>query len=149
MGKCNQKPKFTCGDVRANARCVFYDLPVPSYSKLDEEECLTIEETTEDLYNLISWIRESVDLDEYDDECLNTEKVNDVYFKNKNRYLLKDVLKELVTKVCAIEEASGEGTDDTLSLDFKCLVSPCGEQITNLKDLLQVLINEICKLKNQ
>ena len=54
------KPKHTCGDRSSNARCVFYDLNTPSFSKLSESECTTIEETTSDLYKLVSWLRESV-----------------------------------------------------------------------------------------
>ena len=30
------------------------------------------------------------------------------------------------------------------NLDFDCLVDPCGDPITNLKTLLQLLINQAC-----
>lgn len=142
------KPKYTCG-TRTNSKCVFYDLKVPDYSNLIDEDCVVIEETTEDLYKLVSWLKESVDLEDFEDECLDLEKVKDTYKKDKNRFLVKDVLKELTSKICNLEESADDSNDDTLELDFKCLVSACGEPISSLKDLLQALIDEVCNLKEQ
>lgn len=149
MSKYKMNPKYTCGDTRANARCVFYDLNVPEFSNIAEEECLTIHETTEDVYKLIEWIKQSIDLEELDPSCFETEKVQDIYFKNMNRFLIKDVIKELRDEVCQIKDTMNDGDPDNLGLDLKCLVAPCGDQITSLKDLLQVLIDEICILKGQ
>jgi hypothetical protein len=115
---------------------------------LDGEDCVVIEETTEDTYNLITWIKESIDLEDFDPDCLDIEKKEDSYNTDKTRYLVKDVLTALTERVCDLETEVDEANDDTLELDFKCLVAPCGEQIGSLKDLLQTLINEICQLKN-
>ena len=148
MAKCkSNKPKYTCGDRRSNARCVVYDLDIPEYSNLFEEECVTLEETTEDLYHLISYIKESIDLENFNPQCLNISKVKDTYkSSNSDRFLLKDVVENLEKKVCELENS--DSTDDSLELDFKCLTSVCGEPISSLKDLLQTLINEVCNLKN-
>lgn len=137
------KKKNTCGN-RVPASCVFYDLNVPEYSKLDKEECLVIEETTEDLYNLVTWIKESIDLKNFEKDCLEVDDVEDTYNKDKRRFLIKDVIIELKNKMCELEGRLSDDSDDTLELDFKCLVGPCGDPITSLKDLLQVLINKHC-----
>ena len=145
MDSCKNKPKNTCGDRKSNARCVFYDIDVPSYSKLDEEDCITIEETTEDLYKLVSWIRQSIGTSNFDAECLEIEKVPDTYVKNNNRFLLVDIVKELVKKQCTESESTNNDINNVLAnLDYKCLVDECGVKPGNLKDFFQLLINYTC-----
>lgn len=144
------KPKHTCGDRSSNARCVFYDLDIPSFSKLSNNDCVTVEETTTDLYNLVSWLRESVNIENLDIRDLDLQSVLDSYEPTKQRYLVKDVLEGIISQVDDIKKLTeSNDTNSGLELDFKCLVSSCGEPITNLKDLLQVLIDEVCNLKNQ
>ena len=51
MGNCRDTNlKYNCGDKRQNARCVLYEGYIPNYSKLLDEDCITLEETTEELY---------------------------------------------------------------------------------------------------
>lgn len=147
MGACNYKPKYTCGDSKTNARCVFYDLPVPEFSNIYEEDCLTTEETTEDIYELISWIKESIDLEDIDIECLEVEKVKDKYFKDKNRFLIKDILEKLIQRECN-NSIGGDSNDIPFiltNLDYKCLVDECGIKPGSLMELLQMIINKICE----
>lgn len=143
MSKFN--PKYNCGDRRSNAACVFYDLNVPEYSKLSEEECLTLQETTEDLYKHVTWLREAVEVEEIEG-CLNVETTKDSYRPNTTRYLLKNMVKELSEKVCNLE-VEKEDENPILGLDFKCLTTVCGDPVSSLKELLQTLIDEICLLK--
>lgn len=144
------KPKHTCGDRSSNARCVFYDLNIPPFSKLSDSECVTVEETTSDLYNLVSWLRESINIENLDIRDLDLQSVLDSYEPTKQRYLVKDVLEGIISQVDDIKKlAESNDTNSGLELDFKCLVSSCGAPITSLKDLLQVLIDEVCNLKNQ
>ena len=144
------KPKHTCGDRSSNARCVFYDLNTPSFSKLSDSECVTVEETTSDLYNLVSWLRESINIENLDIRDLDLQSVLDSYEPTKQRYLVKDVLEGIISQVDDIKKlAESNDTNSGLELDFKCLVSSCGAPITSLKDLLQALIDEVCNLKNQ
>ena len=143
------KPKHTCGDRSSNARCVFYDLNTPSFSKLSNNDCVTVEETTSDLYNLVSWLRESVNIEGLDMKDLELHSVLDSYDTSKQRFLVKDVLGEIISQVDDIKKLTETNdTDSGLELDFKCLVSSC-TPITSLKDLLQTLIDEVCTLKNQ
>ena len=144
------KPKHTCGDRSSNARCVFYDLNIPSFSKLSDSECVTVEETTSDLYNLVAWLRESINIENLDIRDLDLQSVLDSYEPTKQRYLVKDVLEGIISQVDDIKKlAESNDTNSGLELDFKCLVSSCGAPITSLKDLLQALIDEVCNLKNQ
>ena len=144
------KPKHTCGDRSSNASCVFYDLNIPPFSKLSDNECVTVEETTSDLYNLVSWLRESINIENLDIRDLDLQSVLDSYEPTKQRYLVKDVLEGIISQVDDIKKlAESNDTNSGLELDFKCLVSSCGAPITSLKDLLQALIDEVCNLKNQ
>ena len=144
------KPKHTCGDRSSNARCVFYDLNIPPFSKLSDSECVTVEETTSDLYNLVSWLRESINIENLDIRDLDLQSVLDSYEPTKQRYLVKDVLEGIISQVDDIKKlAESNDTNSGLELDFKCLGSSCGTPITSLKDLLQALIDEVCNLKNQ
>ena len=144
------KPKHTCGDRSSNARCVFYDLNTPSFSKISENDCTTVEETTSDLYNLVSWLRESVNVEGLDIKDLEIQSVLDSYDNSKQRFLVKDILSEIISQVDDIKKLTDlNDTDSGLVLDLKCLGNSCGTPITSLKDLLQTLIDEICNLKNQ
>ena len=144
------KPKHTCGDRSSNARCVFYDLNTPSFSKLSGSECTTIEETTSDLYNLVSWLRESVNVEGLDIKDLEIQSVQDSYDNSKQRLLVKDILSEIISQVDDIKKLTDlNDTDSGLVLDLKCLGNSCGPPITSLKYLLQTLIDEVCTLKTQ
>ena len=145
---CGNKPKHTCGDRRSNARCVFYDIPVPTYSRLKEEDCITVEETTDDLYNLISWLKESVDISEVSIKDLDVESVPDSYVKGNHRVLLKEVITKLISELNNLKNRVDEKDPEKMDLDYKCLVSPCGNQISTTEELLQVLIDEVCNLKS-
>lgn len=145
MGCCDQKRKHKCG-TKQQAICTSYKGDIPEYSKLHDEDCITIEETTNDTYELISDIRDRLDLTGYNRKCISVDKSQFKYDKEED-YKLTDILNELTEKVC--ELGGGDDDGDSLDLDFKCLVSPCGNEISTLKDLLQTLINEVCELKNK
>ena len=153
MSCCGDNKKFNCGE-RISSKCVFYSKYFPEYTNLEDHECTTIEETAEDTYKLIDWIKESIDLEDYDPKCVDdVEKVEDVYFKNKNRYLVKNVVQSLTEKVCELEESfntpNGNNQIDILAnLDYKCLTGLCDPKPGSLQELFQILINEICELKN-
>lgn len=143
MGCCDDtNKKFNCGKKQQSA-CVFYKKELPKYSEL-ETGCASIEETTEELYKNQANILKSIDTKDLGKNCLDYPTVE---IDDKDVILVKDVLKTLETQICNIMNA--DDNDDSLELDFKCLVSPCGSQINSLKDLLQTLINEICEIKDQ
>mgnify|MGYP003609290505 FL=1 len=143
MGCCDEtNAKFNCGE-RIPSACVFYKKYFPSYSTLDKN-CATIEETTEELYKNQEYILRSIDTSKLTEDCIDYPTVE---INGEDKILIVDILQKIQDEICEMKEESTE--DNSLELDFKCLVSPCGETITSLKDLLQVLINEICILKGE
>lgn len=97
------------------------------FSKLAENDCTTIEETTSDLYNLVNWLRESVNVEGLDIKDLELQSVLDSYDTSKQRYLVKDVLREIISQVDDIKKLTDlNDTDSGLVLDLKCLGNSCG-----------------------
>lgn len=144
MGCCdNTNKKFNCGK-KHQASCTFYKEELPKYSEL-EKGCVTLEETTTELYKHQDRILKSIDTSDLGKECLEYPTVE---IDDEDVILIKDVLLVMEEKICLILDANEE-PDTSLELDFKCLADPCEGQITSLNGLLQVLINEVCTLKQQ
>ena len=147
--KCNNnKLKHTCG-IKTPSRCVFYDLELPEFSKLNIlNDCITIEETTDDLYNLTDLILSSIDTKDLGKQCLNYKVSQNKYKPSENIIFIKDILLKFEEEICDLKNKLNSGSDESLELDFKCLTGVCNNEIDSLKDLLQILINEICNLKS-
>lgn len=142
---CGDKLKNTCG-VKYNARCVYYDLVIPEWSDLHDQDCVTLEETTEDIYNTLDDIKEDLDLSDLGNNCIDYEEEEVGNIKPKEAFLA------LETKICEVQEALNNVDScciDMESIDTACLVDECGDGITTPEELLQIIINEICILKNQ
>lgn len=144
MGCNNYKFKDTCG-TSLFATCVTVEIEFPSISSLHGGACTDLDSVITDLYELID--KSYVDMEAYEKGCLNFSPTADaditpVQVLNK----LTAELCTLKTTVAAIESIN---LDD---LDLTCLgpVDTCGEPIsvTNATELLQLLINEVCALKN-
>jgi len=87
---CTGKTKNNCRKVNSN--CVSYEPLVPTYSDLYDEGCLSIEETTTDLYNIITEIREDHNFEDLRGECIT-------YPTGEIKIL--DVLSAMQTFICA------------------------------------------------
>ena len=155
MNNCRKnKPKHNCG-IRTPATCVFYNLELPEISKLKVlEDCITIEETTEDIYNILDFIIDDIDTSELGKKCLDYKKSKNKYRPDKEIILVKDVLLKLEDVICELKDKDSNNCDTidkcfVDKLDFKCLIDPCNDNINSLSQLLQILINEICDLKQQ
>ena len=66
MNNCNDKTKIRCKKVDAN--CVNYGTALPEFSELGS--CVTIAETTEELYSLIGGIKSEIELSTLEATCL-------------------------------------------------------------------------------
>lgn len=66
----NNQRKDSC--VKGYAVCVSYEGNLPAYSGLVQQPCISIEEVGEDLYALMTDIRESVNVETLDYDCLTT-----------------------------------------------------------------------------
>lgn len=150
MRNCGKnKLKHKCG-IKTPATCVFYELELPEISKLKIlEDCISIEDTTDDTYSLIKSVFQSIDTKDLGEKCLTYETTKSSYEPTKDVVLVNTVLLKFEDEICKIKEILSDSADDSLELDFKCLVSPCETTITSLKDLLQVLIDAVCELKEQ
>lgn len=136
---CNNKIKHTCGDS-LKAECVDYEGEVNPQSGLINDSCLSIEETTQDIYNQL----EQIDVTDIDD-CLNYEEIG-------GKILINSAVKTHGEEICAIKQQitalQNTAICNTIitgcNLDFKCLVDSCGDDITTLGQLLQAMIDKIC-----
>ena len=141
---CGKKLKHTCG-TKIPSTCVPYELEVPEVSKLHEEKCLVVEDTTKDIYELLTSIKESINLENLDKSCLDIDKEKDSYTK-ENTFKVNDVLQALIHKGCG-SESSTESNDINFilqNLDYKCLNAECDTKPSNLFQFFQLLIDKIC-----
>lgn len=136
--------KYNCG-TRTSSRCVTYDRELPDLSKLQDRDCITIEETTKDLYEIVESFNESTDLSELGKGCINYEE------EERGRIQVKEALLKLEEEVCNLKNipTTGEGGSVDLSrLDTSCLVDECDTGFSTLEKLLQGIIDKVCQLSN-
>ena len=140
MKNCNQKIKHTCGS-KNYATCIDYESGVNVDSELDENTCLTIEETTQDIYNQI----ENLNLSELGELCLSYTQVS-----GKN--IVKNVLLKFEEEICTLKEKVNllETTDICsksiipCSLEFGNLLNACGDgSPTTLAETLQLILDNL------
>lgn len=142
MGKCD-KIEDTCGK-KINSRCVDYEGEVNSQSELEQEGCLNLHETTEDIYDQLEDIQTSIDLSDFKEDCIEYEQEGETLKVN-------EVLKGLQDKVCELAETE-EGCHPIFDADITCLgldldclsTDPCGDPITTFKQLIQAMITQAC-----
>ena len=145
---CGNKTKNTCGE-KGYATCVYYEKAVPDFSEL--EDCITLEETTEELYKIVKDLREQIDLSKLG-KCDDLDYVLD---GENNRIIVKNVLLKYEEEICAlkakVEELETKNISEMLiadwGLDFPegCLTLPCDNSIATVKDLFQAIINKTCE----
>ena len=87
--------KKTCGG-RQEASCTFYDPQLPEFSKI-EEDCVTLEDTTEDTYVLITEIKEEINLENLGGNCLT-------YSLTEGKIIVKEALLKQETEICELKE---------------------------------------------
>lgn len=144
-----------CGDKigaclkKTNARCVTYEGKHSECSELDCCDRPSVHDTLEDMSDQFSAICSAIDTAGLGDLCLEYDGTGE-----EGEVLVKDVLLKLEQTVCDLKEniqEEGEcnpifNQDITCAgLDLSCLVDECGEQPSTFKEVLQIMINEICK----
>ena len=144
MKKCNQKIKHTCGSI-VFADCTSYQTDLPEFSEL---ECPSIEETTEELYNLVGEIKEQTDLSELGDACLE-------YLLDENdKIVVKNVLLKFEEEICNLkEELELVKNRQICSIpiteclpNLNCLALPCDTSITTLGDWMLAVQTKLCEI---
>jgi len=137
---CKSK-NLLCGENRTNAVCVRYTGYLPDWSLLKDEDCLSVDEVVEELYNKTTEIEAKVDFSDLESECLNLQD-------ELENTTPKSVAQALITSVeelkCNPNPVPLKDLNITCyNLDFKCLVDPCDVPITKLSTLLQLIINKL------
>lgn len=147
MKNCGNKVKNTCGE-KVYATCVYYEEVVPAFSSLAEEDCITLEQTTGDTYELIGAIKDEIDLS---DLTGGGVPCNLTYAPDENgNTVVKNVLLKYEEEICllkakvkALEETAICNIDIT-ECDFTDLgVDECLNPITTLGELLQYILTKI------
>lgn len=139
------KLKYNCGK-RLNARCTFYDGYIPEDSDLTNEDCVTIEETTQDLYEITDDIKSQINLSELEDDCIDYEeeesgnvKVNEAIIKHQQEICeIKELLSNIDPEAPVI---------DLEQIDTECLVDVCEDGFNSPEELLQAIITKLCELE--
>lgn len=137
MKNCGNKIKHTCSE-KNYATCVYYELEVPTFSSLVNEDCITLEETTEDQYDILTSIKSEIDLSALGQDCINyginPKTVKSVLLKHEQEICdLKEKVQTLeTTAICDMNI-----TNCGLTLPD----NPCGGTFSTLGELLGYLLD--------
>lgn len=149
MGGYNLDTKHTCGS-KSEAACTYYRLDVPADSSLINEDCVTIEETTEELYNITTQINTELDFSNLGDLSIEYNEAT------PNNPTAKEVAEAFEREIDGLKTAQSDRITDICNLpiedcdlDLQTLVDSCNVQPSTFKDILQTLIDEIQLLKTK
>ena len=140
---CN-KIKHTCGSI-VFAGCTSYQTDLPEFSEL---ECPSIEETTEELYNLVGEIKAETDLKDLGDKCLEYVETAE------GKIIVKNVLLKHEDEICLLKNRVKQLEDRQLCdfpitaclpNGFDCLIGDCDNSIVTLKDWMLAMQTRICE----
>lgn len=141
MKNCGNKIKHTCTE-KNYATCIYYELEVPTFSSLVGEDCITLEETTEDQYNILSGIKSEINLSALGQDCIlygtKLKTVKNVLLTYEQEICdLKDRINTLeTTAICDINITN-------CGIDLSGINNNCSSQVTTLGELLTYLVDNI------
>ena len=141
---CNSR-KNTCVGNIVSSICTKYMGYLPKYSKLDED-CVNIEETTEELYENQEKILDSIDLVKLGKECIDYSE-----FQKNDSLKVKEAFLTFEKEICELKNKKNENSCciDLSKIDFKCLSNPCNNIIDSQLKLIQALIDKVCNLEQR
>lgn len=140
MKNCGNKIKNTCSE-KNYATCIYYELEVPTISSLVDEDCITLEETTEDIYNILQVMNTQMDLSALGDRCLD-------YLQVSGKNTIKNVLDKYEEKICELQtrivdlETEAICDKDITHCGLTLPDNACDLPITKLGELLEYLLNQ-------
>lgn len=103
--KCNKnKTKHNCGSI-VYASCVRYEGEVSDNSELTAG-CLSVEETTQDIYNQLDEIAEQLDMSSLDNDCI-------IFTEPKTPI---SIITQLYQKLCALEDIVNTQAEQIVTL---------------------------------
>lgn len=116
---CYDKKKLTCGNKQYSV-CVYHEDPIPEFSDLSGESCVTLQETTTDTYNHLEIIYDNIDLSDLGDDCIDYEE------EEPGKIKVREAIKKLEELYCDMQDqlpdALGPFCPD---LDYGTLVDNC------------------------
>ena len=141
---CNNR-KNTCAGNIVSSICTKYMGYLPEYSALNNE-CASIEETTEELYENQEKILDSIDLVKLGKECIDYSE-----FQETNILKVNEALLTIEKEICELKNKKNENSCciDLSKIDFKCLSDPCNNIIDSQLKLIQALIDKVCNLEQR
>lgn len=141
MKNCS-KIKNTCG-TRIVAECVDYESTVNTNSSLAESDCLTIEETTEDIYTQL----EEINLSALGESCLTYVETED------GKLIVKNVLLKMEEEICTLKTELETLKDNPLCnqkinscIDVTGMVDVCDNPIETWGAWAQLITNKYLEL---
>lgn len=137
--KCN-KIEQTCGSSNF-AACIEYQGTTNENSPLKEHCALSLEETTQDIYNQL----EEINLEELGESCLDYVETED------GKIIVKNVIIKFQEEICTLKQQLEDlqtislCTTDITGCDFQWngLVDSCGNSPTTLAEAIQLIIDTI------
>jgi len=137
--KCN-KVKNTCAN-KNYAECIIYESEVNETSPLKTHCALSIEETTQDIYNQL----EEINLSELGEYCM------EYILDEDDKIIVKNVLLKFEEKICELEEkieilestAICDKDITACDLEFGNLTNVCNTQPSTMKDVLQLILDNL------
>ena len=141
MGETCNNRKYSCGE-KISSICTIYDGELPVWSELNNELCATIEETTDEVYNQVSEIKESLDTSNLGGACLQYPNNENIKQKDANLVFEKNI--------CDLLEIVKDNTNSILTceLNYEGLIEECGDIPKNFCQFAQFILDELKKLKN-
>ena len=141
MGETCNNRKYSCGE-KISSICTMYDGELPVWSELNNELCATIEETTEEIYNQVSNIKENLDTNNLGGACLQYPNNENIKQKDANLVFEKNI--------CDLLEIVKDNTNSVLAceLNYEGLVEECDDIPKNFCQFAQFILDELKKLKN-
>lgn len=151
---CKDKINSRCLN-KTNARCVDYEGGLHEDTNLDPDDCHSVDDVIGDINDELDEINTEIDLTGIDESCIDFEEAVPGDITTKEAIIavvkkLKDVMQHVNMSCddCPECEATCNPIfkEDIacLGLDYKCLADACGVQPTNLGDLLQIIIDQVC-----
>lgn len=134
----------TCGEKHF-AACTFYEGALPAFTTLAVANCYTLEEVIADIYLIETSIKDEIDLTDLLSNGI-------VYTLVEGNVVVKNALKKHAELLIAMQETLDgltNGTDEIFNisgwgLDFECIADSCDNPPVYLKDLIQLMITQIC-----
>lgn len=110
---CKDKIAPRCKKVPAN--CVHYEGEIPEFSTLAQDDCNSIQNTTEDIYGILQQIKDDSDLSDVNSDC----------FEQLQNPKIKTLVQRIMDKICAMDELLSEQTD---------IIGQMQQEITELQE---------------